>query len=254
MPEPVTQVPAEPTPASVAAPAATPAPGTVATPVATPSQPAVDAEALRRQNEELAAKVSKYEQDVNKLKSVYQRRESEINRTHEERERQFQDELRRVQMSSMDEEEKKEFERQLDQQRLSELQDTVSQLQREKQELDARYNAETFFTENNVPITALNRAGSLDELVQSGYAWMSNRIKELETRAPSTPNQPPATPPPAAPPVDTSNGAPSTIRPTWPDIEKELRPLYGNQWQEEFYKGLIAGRIPQDRLPLKEQK
>lgn len=230
----------------------------VAAQAATPTAPAVDASEFAKVQQQLAEQqqlAAKLQSDLNAQKSASQRREFQLQKEMERSQRDWQQQIHQRTMAGMDDETKKQYEYELAQERLREMEETVQNLQQERAMMEAKQNARIFFAQNGVPMDKLDESGDLDALVQSGYGYLSSRIKELETRQ-AAPAQPPAAPPtapvtpptplPAAPGVDLGAGTPPSGHPTWAAIDQEYKDKGG---REAFYREYEQGLISGDRIP-----
>jgi hypothetical protein len=223
---------------------------------ATPGASPVDAEAMKQ----LKAANAKLQDDLNRMKSASQRRESELQRAAQQREREFQDELQKKAMAGMDDETRKNYERELAFERLEQMQQELEQARTEKQALEAKHNSYMFFLNKGVPRDKLALDADLETLVQSGYEYLADRSAQLEqllsqqSTTPQAPQAPaaPASPAPLpqAPAVDLGAGATPSARPSWPDIDKEYADKGG---RETFYREYEQGLISPDRIPMKEE-
>jgi hypothetical protein len=197
----------------------------------------VDAEALKAQKEKL-------EQDVRNLKSTFQRRESQLEQTWKQKERALSAELEKARLSTMDEETRKAYLSEVAQNRMSELEAELAQSRQQNESLMIYQNAYNQFRQAGVPDSALVTDGTTDDLVNSGWAYLTNRVKELEAKL-NTPAAPAAPAPlPSAPPVDKStpsNPAPSKM--TWADWKAK------GIDREQVYQLFEANKISADQIP-----
>lgn len=230
-------VPGEPTPAVVPA-EGTPAGGGVAQ--TTPAQAPVDAEALKR---EYAEQMSKLEKDIRQVKSTFQSREAQLRREAQQREAELKAQLEQVQVSTMDEETRKIYEGQMAQQRIRELEEQLDGAQSAFETYRATQDAIAHFKRLGVPDDELITDGTFDDLLQSGWDWVSNRMVQMKS-APVAPVVPQPAPLPTAPKVDTGGTTtPPSTKPTWADVKQR----YGSL--ENFFQKFAEGRIPQDQVP-----
>jgi len=239
------QVPGTGNAGPVAPASATPPAGSVTPQSVTPSNPPVDADAIKKAREE----AEQLRRDVNNLKSMSQRREAELKADAERIQREAQAEIERQTMAQMDDDEREKYQSAIAQRRVQELQEELNDV-RAKQQVQENLNASmNWFLDQGVPISALDRS-SPEALVQSGYAYFANRIKELESK-PAAPATPPAAPPPQAPPkapqVDTNTGAPATPQ-SYADAWDALIEKFGSR--ERVYKLVELRQLPKSIIPL----
>lgn len=233
-------VPGEPNPAPVSP--ETPAGGGVAE--ATPAQTPVDAEALRQQFEQAAAEKARLEKDLNRYKSSAQSREAQVRREAEQKQEALRAELEQIKRSGMDEETRRKYDYEMSQQRISELQTQLQQREEEMATYVATQNAIAHFKSLGVPDEALVRDGSFEDLLESGWGWVSEIVKSISNApaaAPVAPLVPPALP--TAPKVDVSGANTPSVKPTWADIIK----TYGSE--EAFWQLIESKRLPRDMIP-----
>jgi len=192
--------------------------------------------------------LNKQEQDIRNIKSTFQRQISEQQRKWDEERKQLQDDLRRAQMASLDDDEKVEFQKNLELERASDWQQRAMDAEQRLQESQALQNYTQFFVEQGVPVSQLIRDQGLDALVNSGWTGvqllirdLQNKLKTLETPAPAPVT--PATTTPVRTPI-SATPAPAGGGPTWDDLIKR----YGSA--EEVYKLVEEQVLPPSIIPL----
>ena len=226
------KVQGEPTAAPVSDTPETPAAGGVATP-ATPAQPP--------QSDALAER-QRLEKDINNIKSTFQRREAQLAKEAREREQELLRKLEETKVSGMDEEARKAYETQRAARRVQELETQLQEEQRKYQEYTTFQNALLQFRSAGVPENALITDGTLDDLVGSGWDWLTSRVRELESRS-AVPATPPPPTLPDAPPVDTGRSSTTNTKPGWPELIQK----YGSR--EKVYELVEARRLSPDIIP-----
>lgn len=233
-------VPGEPTPAPVADQTATPAGGGVAE--ATPAQTPVDAEALRKQFEQATADRERLEKDLNRYKSSTQSREAQLRKEAEQKQEALRTELENIKRSGMDEETRRKYDFEMSQQRIQDLQTELQRRDEEMATWRAAENAKAHFKSLGVPEDALILDGTFDDLLESGWGWVSEKVKSITSAPPVTaPPVPPTLP--VAPKVDVSGANTPSVKPTWADIEK----TYGSR--ETFWQLVESKRLPASMIP-----
>lgn len=220
-------------------PDGTPVPSGVAP--ATPAKPPVDATSADIEAK-YKAELEKFQNDLNKLKSASQRREGELQKTITERERQYREEIEKVRLGNMDEEERKIYEVERTKERVAELEAQLNAVNEEKEEQMAVNNAYSFFLQKGVPANSLVIGQGLDALVASGWEYISLRLAQLEAAAAAGGQRNPPVEPPKAPNVEVGSGTPAG-KPTWDDLVKR----YGSR--EEVYTQIEQRRLSPDILP-----
>lgn len=229
----------EPTPAVVAD--ATPAGDGVTAPAATPAQTPVDAEALRTQFEQAKAERERLEKDLNRYKSSTQSREAQLRKEAELKQEALRTELENIKRSGMDEETRRKYDFEMSQQRIADLQTELQRRDEEMATFRATQNAVAHFRSLGVPEDALILDGTFDDLLESGWGWVSEKVKSITTPAAPAPPVPPTLP--VAPKVDVSGASTPSVKPTWADIEK----TYGSR--EAFFQLIESRRLPPSMIP-----
>lgn len=224
-------------------PSSTPSQGSV--PGGTPSQSVSDAgqQELQRLQELLAQR----ERDVNNVKSTLQRQLSQQQRQWEEERQQMQEELRKVQMASLDDDERAEYQRNLQLEQAGQWQKRAQELEQKLQEREAIESYTQFFIEQGVPTGQLVRDQGVDALVQSGWTGVQAIIKDLQAKVNATPQQqqpvPPQSPEAQTRPPISAAQAPAGTGPTWNDLIQR----YGSS--EEVYRLVEQGDLPPSIIP-----
>lgn len=250
MPNEVSPVPGEPT--GSVAPATAPANSGV-TPAVTTTPTPTDAETRLKDTETRLAEaqriIDQREQDIRNIKSSLQRRESQLTNDFKARERDFQQQLDQIRMSSMDEDERAIYTQQLTERRLAEMQDENASIARERDQAQAMTNAYIYFTRLGVTPDKLVLDQGYEAMYQSGMEELEGMVQNLRTQtaapvAPPTSPTPPNPPaPPTAPPVVTTTTPPAGSKPTW----AELVAKYGSE--EAVYSLVEQQRLPPDIIP-----
>lgn len=249
MPEPTPVNPAVPTPpvTEPAAPVTPGTPNTVGTPVSTPVQPAIDVEKMKAEYE---AQVAQYQRDINRMKSSFQKSEAQLKRESEVREAEFKRQLERIQVEGMDDDERKVYEQELARSQATENARRASELEQLNQELNASFQAYTYFLQNGVPADQLVTDSGYDQLFQSGWTFimedyqrLRQQVSQMKTN-PATPAAPVAQPP-AAPQVVTHTAANPSGN-TWEDL---VGPGKRFRNREEVYRLVESGRLSPSIIP-----
>lgn len=151
----------------------TPAAGSGGAPLGAGATPPVqNDEVVKKQ---IAEAVQKYEDDIRKLKSTYDRRDAQRQQDFAKREEDFNRKLRELEVRGMDEETRKKYE---SEHRDDEFQRVVKEKQQYEQQLRDIQQAqsyEKFFLESGVPANKLVLDQGLEVLAESGW----NALREM---------------------------------------------------------------------------
>lgn len=205
---------------------------------ATPPAAQVDAESLARLKEQLA----KYEQDVRNLKSASDKRLHQASTEWQQKEEQLRHELQEVRLSTMDEDARAKYLREIDQTRARELEKKATQAERTAADYEASLSAIAYYTNLGVPLSELALNEGYDALFQSGFKYITTQYKKA-TAAPAAPATTTPPLPPTAPGVVTSNGSTPNLKPTMADLVK----TYGDM--ETVYRLVEQGRLDPAIIP-----
>lgn len=235
MPEPTSQV-VEAENQSVS-PETTPAAGVAES---TPSQqPSNDAERIRVEYEQ---KLAASQRDINQLKSTLQRqigqKEAEWSAKYADLQKQF----REVRLGTMDENQRKQYEVQMQTEELNNLRQQLAEAQAKQQEIASIADAQNFFLGKGIPRDKLVLDQGYEALVQSGWDAVSEELEGY--RKGKTPSSQQPAPLQTAPAVVTDKSAP-TAKTSWAEIVKK----YGSeekvfQLAEQGYISLANVEIP----------
>lgn len=228
--------------------AVTPESGGVANVTPTQAVPDVGSDKLK----ELEAKIQAREQDINKLKSTYDKQLAQTKKQFEEEQRKLQEEIQKAKLATMTDEQKLQFERQLELEQAQQWKEKALQYEQQMKEFEIRNNYTQYFVEQmGVPKEKLNLDGDINALVQSGWEGVQNKVKELQNKIseyeskqtqgtasqqsqPEVPDRSPLT-------SQINSGAPKIA---WADIEKRYPNL------EEYFSKLERQEIDPGTIPL----
>jgi Skp family chaperone for outer membrane proteins len=208
-----------------------------ATPVQNP--PADVEKKLKAEYEE---KLTRYQTDLNQMKSSLQRREAQVNADWQKRYDGLQNQMHEVRMSKMTEEEREAYEAQLQNEEMRTLQQQLAELQTERQTMAQSMEAMSFFLQQGVPAKALVLNEGYDMLVRSGWDNITNELNTLRQSRVNPQPQPKPEPLPQAPSVITDKATPASGT-TW----AALRQRYGSD--EAIYRAVEEGRLPPSVIP-----
>jgi hypothetical protein len=215
-----------------------------------PTQPAPDVGSDKLK--ELEAKIQAREQDINKLKSTYDKQLAQTKKQFEEEQRKLQEEVQKAKLATMTDEQKAQFERQLELEQAQQWKQKALQYEQQMQELEVRNNYTQYFVEQmGVPKEKLNLNGDINALVQSGWEGVQSQVKELQSKVSEyetkltqgTALQPQQPEVPERSPLTNqiNSGAPKIA---WADIEKRYPNL------EEYFAKLERDEIDPRTIPL----
>lgn len=226
----------------------TPVPAEPVSPQSETPQPAasdVSPEAV-----ELQKRVQKYEQDMNRMKSTFQRRETEAQKNLDALERRHRNEMETLRRSLLDTDALKEYEASTKESRLTELEISLQDAQKALAEERSMRGAFDAFISRGVPANVLSNAaeeGGLQAMSAAAWDWLFQEKERLAVEN-STIKSKKANPepPPQAPPVATPSPAGSAASPTWDDLIKK----YGSM--EKVFDLVEARRLPPSIIPIKK--
>lgn len=215
------------------------------TPVA--SSPDVQVEKLQK----LELELQKRDEDINKLKSSLQRNQEQERKQWIAEKQKLQDEINSIKVSSMTDEQKKQFERERELEEAQTWKQKATQYERALEETQAATNYIEYFKSVGVPHDKLVLNQGLDNLVNSGWAGLQEvmtareaRIKELEAKmiTPDAPQAQPVTP--QRTPITTYTNSPAPFM-SWKDVADK----YGNGSLDAVYTKIERGELPPSVLP-----
>jgi len=202
----------------------------------TPASPKpVDVDALK----------SKYETDINQLKSSLQRQTAQVTKEWQDRYNGLERKLHDTAMKSMTEEERARYERQLETEEFQSLQSKLTESENEKQLLASTVSAYGFFVQQGVPANLLNLSDGYDAVVSAGWQHLTSELAELRTAKANPQPRKPQEPAPLkeAPGVVTDKGVPATGT-TW----AALKAQFGSE--EAVYRAVEEQRLDPSVIPM----
>lgn len=183
----------------------------------------------------------KYERDIANLKSTFQRSESELKKQLEGQRKAYDEYVRDLKLSKMDEMERKKYEEQelIERNKNYEAEARAAkQALLEREQIDQYRN---FFM--SVGVTLPNEATDLASFVNAGYAAWAKKTKELEKKLADLEKKSQSSDDEiTAPDVDTSKGKPAG-KTRWPDLIKKFGSM------EAVYRKVELGELPPSILP-----
>lgn len=215
--------------------------GQPSTPSTTSDDAELNIESIQADYEE---KFSKLNQDLNAMKSTFQKRESQREREWQQRESQYKQQIEELRLSTMDDEQRKSYEATASARRAAELEQQLQQIEAERYEQEAINRAQNYFLSLDVPITALNLDEGYDALWASGLDYLTAELAEYRKskQAPQTKQTAKTV---SAPPVVTTNNAPASSGMTWDALKKRLNVTD----DEEIYRMFETGQLDPSLIP-----
>jgi len=131
---------------------------------------------------DLEVALQKREQDINKLKSTYDKQLAQTKKQFEDEQKKLQEEVRSVKMSGMTDEQKRQFERQLEVEQAGQWREKAQQYERQIQELEIVNNYTQYFQDQGVAKEKLVTNAGVDALVQSGWEGIQEVMTGLKQK------------------------------------------------------------------------
>jgi len=221
------------------------APVTLATPL-----PDVQADKLK----ELETKLQKREEDINKLKSSLQKSQELERKQWELEKKKMQDDLNAVKLSSMTDEQKKQFEREQQLEEAQSWKERATRLEQSIEEKQIAANYIEYFKSVGVANEKLVLDQGIDTLVNSGWAGLQEvvankdaKIRELEAKMLNPLSATEVAQAPQRTPI-TSQQISTNPGMTWKDVADK----YGNGNLDKVYTRIERGELPPSILPQEE--
>lgn len=193
--------------------------------------------------------LQKREQDLNRMKSTFQRQISQMQKEMEKQRQQYEAEIRKLRMAGLSDDERQEYEREIRLQEAEQYKQQLEEYRQQMEEYQLKQNYARFFTEIGVKPEELITEEGLDALVQSGWEGVKNLINSLREELNSlksgsaTQQKKQPVQSPEKQPI-TSVGTPFTGT-TWDDLVKK----YGSE--EAVFSKVERGELPPSVIPLR---
>lgn len=153
----------------------------------TPSQtPAVDVDAIRADYE---AKMAKLSQDVNNIKSTFQRREAQIQSDSQRQIAELKREMQQSRMSQMTDDDREAYEASLISEELTTLRSELETERMGRAQMQQMLDATKFFMERGVPMEKLTTNEGYEALTVSGWKVIDEELTRLRAIASNPPKK-----------------------------------------------------------------
>lgn len=229
-------------------------------PQGTPDQTSGDAntgqptvEELLQARQELEKQLAASEQNLNRMKSTFQRRETETVAQHQARIKNLSEELDAVRTAGMDEAERIKYENEKLRKELEEERRNAAAAQQTAQEAQDARQWSSYFSTFDIDFDTLS-GDTLQDRVSEGL----NKLAEVHKKG-TTPDTAPKTKgkkPIEAPDVDTTNPTEVSKRATWDDLIEKFK--VGNEHPdktiERIFSKMDQGELDPDILLPKPTK
>jgi hypothetical protein len=199
----------------------------------------------------------KYQRDMDRLRSSLQKNSAQERQEYEQRMAQMEQELHATRTSTMNEQERVAYERDVYAQRAEMLEKKYQDAESRLYEVQNMEQAKLAFQKMGIQPNKLDTT-SMENLLQSGWVGVAERMAELESRTAAprlSPNQPapqqPPTPGPVQPPSTASvQGTPTGGR-TWGDAYKSASSILGTTIdnEEDLMRAVEMCHLPPSILP-----
>ena len=159
-------------------PAGTPATETGGAPLGAGATPSGQNDEIVRK--QIAEAVQKYEDDIRKLKSTFDRREAQRQQEAAKREEEFNRKLQELEMRGMDEETRKKYEASHRDEEFQRLVKEKQEYQSKLQEVQQSRDYEKFFLDSGVPAGELILDQGIEALAESGWKALRKLVGTLQ--------------------------------------------------------------------------
>jgi hypothetical protein len=184
---------------------------------------------------------SKYEQDINGLKSSLQKDKSNAEKEWKAKEASYLEKIRQMEYSTLPDDQKSQYMAQLESQRFQDQQEQLQQREQDLANMQALQAWQKFFLDQGVKSTDLV-GNDLNEIIASGYGALAKERDELRRENAELKSKVTTPEKKRAPSVVQPNGAPAVSN-TWSDLIKK----YGSM--DKVYSLIETGMLSADILP-----
>ena len=177
------------------------------------------------------------------MKSSFQKRESQLTVEWEERESAYKAEAQKLKMSTMNDDDRQVYERNLAVERLAELEKKNADLLLVQKSQSAQQESLNYFLSQGISLDALTVDEGYDALIASGWKAISDEKASMKSELEKL-RQNPKPPKEDAPDVVTNlQGGQPTDGPTWTDLISK----YGSM--EQVYSLVESQQLPASIIP-----
>lgn len=189
---------------------------------------------------EYEGKLDKLNNDLNAMKSTFQRNEAQLKKDWAQRESQYKKEMEDLRLSTMDDDQRARYEKELTSNRAIELESRLAELEKERSEMEASLAAQKYFIAQGVKPEALVLDDGYDSLWASGMSALITELTALRQGSTTPPAKPEKK---KAPPVVSGTDNTPYTGTTWEALTKK----YGSE--ENVYNMIESGQLPASVLP-----
>lgn len=193
--------------------------------------------------EEQKERFDTLQNDLNAMKSSFQKRESQLTKEWDEKEVTFREEAQKLKMATMNDEDRQVYERSLATERLAELERKNSELIQAQENQRAQQDSLNYFLSKGIALDSLVVDQGYDALIASGWKAFSDEKESLQTELDTLRQNPKKDKSPAPEVITDLSGATPTDGPTWQDLIKK----YGSM--EEVYSLVESQQLPSSIIP-----
>lgn len=209
----------------------------------TPTTPLPDVGSDRLQ--QLEAELKARTEDINKLKSTYDKKISQTERQYQEEVERLRNEIKSTKLSTMTDEQKRKYEQDLKLEEAEQWRKKAQTYEQQMYEQQVSSNYIEYFTSIGVPKEQLITNQGAETLVQSGWDGLRSvmtdyqtKLKEYESKANPQQPLPEQQPPQQGRSPITTNPVSSAQQKTWDDVIKEHGSLVN--YFDKVERGLIS--------------
>lgn len=185
---------------------------------------------------------AKFQQDINNLKSSFQKSEFQLRKEMEEQRKAYDAHVRELTLKSMDAESRKKFEAEELVEKNRNYEAEALAAKQALAEMEQKNQYRDFFVSNGVPLSELATDKDLTTLVNSGWAAWKKKTDDLEKQLAKLQKQGSDDDEVKPPEVSTAKGKPPA-KATWADLIKK----YGTE--ENVWKLIDLGKLDPAILP-----
>jgi hypothetical protein len=192
----------------------------------------------------------KQEQNIARLKSTYDKREAQLKREADQRDREFSEKLKALELRGMDDAQRKAYEEEHRNDETQRLATEKAQLEKQLADFQVMQNSQKFFLDNGVPLSQLDLENGPEALAASGWQAMQARTLALQKELEEIKKGKPAGEKEIKQPPDTiTHGSIQANQTSLVDAIKK----YAGGDEDRFYSMIEKGQIPASILNLPKE-